>query len=412
MIRFCPECGTEWNGIDRLCTGCGKDLTFYVSEKAGALDEMAENQENAVDPTIPESLAAYKVEKQQNGKFIIVKLKNSSDMTAIVPDCVEAIKADAFRGSDLLQITLPEGLLKIGDRAFADCKDLDTVNFPESLKIIGEEAFAGCIVLDKPIPKNIRVGKDAFRDTIPDKKLQEARRLEESKKAEEAQQAENEKNARIAEEEDGIFLKSCQIEKGMLKKYKGEGGNIRIPNTVKSIQWYAFKDCSGLVSVTVAHTVKTIGCGAFKDCSGLVSAVLPSGVKCIKSRAFKSCGCLTEIAIPNSVKFIEKRVFEDCSGMIGVTIPNSVKGIGCYAFKDCRALTKVTIPNSVKRIEKGAFSDCSNLTEITIPNSVKYIGKGAFFGCISLKTAKVPSHLREKFKSSIDPELKNRIDYI
>ena len=74
--------------------------------------------------------------------------------------------------------------------------------------------------------------------------------------------------------------------------------------------------------------------------------------------AFRNCSGLTSVTIPNSVTTIGDFAFEGCSGLTSVTIPNSVTSIGDYTFSACSGLTSVTIPNSVTSIEEGVFSSC------------------------------------------------------
>ena len=101
----------------------------------------------------------------------------------------------------------------------------------------------------------------------------------------------------------------------------------------------------------------------------------------IGGSAFRDCSGLTSVTIPNSVTSIGGSAFSYCSGLTSVTIPNSVTSIGGGAFYGCSGLTSVTIPNSVTSIDNSAFSDCSGLTSVTIPNSVTYIGEQAFANC-------------------------------
>ena len=61
---------------------------------------------------------------------------------------VTTIGADAFLGRDWLEsISIPEGVTRIEDRAFADCSVLKTLNIPNSLTYAGENVLAGCTAL-------------------------------------------------------------------------------------------------------------------------------------------------------------------------------------------------------------------------------------------------------------------------
>ena len=53
----------------------------------------------------------------------------------------------------------------------------------------------------------------------------------------------------------------------------------------------------------------------------------------IGNQAFKNCSGLTSITIPNSVTSIGGQAFRRCSGLTSVTIPKSVTEIGDGAFR-------------------------------------------------------------------------------
>ena len=123
------------------------------------------------------------------------------------------------------------------------------------------------------------------------------------------------------------------------------------------------------------------------------SVVIPSSVTynsetynvtSIGDYAFRDCSGLTSVTIPNSVTSIGGYAFQNCTGLTSITIPGSVTDTGYEAFNKCTGLTSVTIQNGVTRIGKGSFSDCKGLTSISIPNSVTSIGSWAFSYCQSL----------------------------
>ena len=166
--------------------------------------------------------------------------------------------------------------------------------------------------------------------------------------------------------------------------------SVTIPNSVTSIGEYAFYFCQSLTSITIPNSVTSIGEYAFSNCRGLASITIPNSVTSIGTWAFVYCTSLTSITIPNSVTSIGEYTFSNCQSLTSVTIPNSVTSIGTWAFVYCTSLTSVTIPNSVTSIGGGAFSGCTGLTSITIPNSVTSIGLNAFEGCTSLTSITMP----------------------
>ncbi|MBO4602218.1 MAG: leucine-rich repeat domain-containing protein [Salinivirgaceae bacterium] len=228
--------------------------------------------------------------------------------------------------------------------------------------------------------------------------------------------------------------------------------------TVASIGSYAFKDCSGLTTVTIPNSVTSIGWYAFEECNGLTSLIFAEGSQLTNIGDLAFCGCnnLKSIAIPNSVTsigdyafefcsgltslifaegsqltFIGNLAFYGCSGLTSVTIPNTVTNIGSEPFYDCSGLTVVNvesgntvytsengvlfnkaktnlicypagktettyiIPNTVTSISTSAFYNCSSLTSVTIPDSVTSIGDFAFFGCSGLLSVTISKNVEK-----------------
>ena len=67
--------------------------------------------------------------------------------------------------AELVTVTLPEGLVKIGGGAFARCKKLETVNIPETVTQIQNAAFKDCTNLKiSTLPSGLKtINKEAFR---------------------------------------------------------------------------------------------------------------------------------------------------------------------------------------------------------------------------------------------------------
>ena len=187
------------------------------------------------------------------------------------------------------------------------------------------------------------------------------------------------------------------IENGILKEYKGPGGDVVIPEGVTEIgggYWSgAFSGCTNLTGVSFPKSLKSIGTSAFKHCSSLVSLTLPDGLTKIGESAFYKCGSLSSIALPDSLTSIEPRAFYSCSSLTSVVLPESVVCVRAEVFSGCSSLTKVDLPARLTCIEEDAFSRCSALTSIILPESVSSIGKAAFCGCSSLKSITLPENL-------------------
>ena len=165
---------------------------------------------------------------------------------------------------------------------------------------------------------------------------------------------------------------------------------MTIPNSVTTIEEWAFGNCSGFTGdLTIPNSVTTIGNYAFYYCFGFTGDLtIPNSVTSIGNYAFIGCSGFTgDLTIPNSVTTIGDSAFAYCSGFNGeLTIPNSVTSIGNWVFASCEGFNgELTIPNSVTTIGNYAFYNCSGFNgDLTIPNSVTSIGNSAFYYCYGL----------------------------
>ena len=295
-----------------------------------------------------------------------------------IPNSVTSIGLYAFYGcSGLTSITISGNVKSIGPFAFSKCTGLTSITIPGSVNYISGSAFSGCSSLAR-----IEVSGD---------------------------------NSSYISSSGVLFDKN----KTTIVKYpsKKSGNEFTIPNSVKSIDTYAFDNCTFLTSITIPKSVTSMGASAFQGCTGLKSIAIPNSISSIPSYAFSSCAGLTgvtipvgvtkieanafakctglkNITIPSGVTSLEAYVFSGCTGLKGITIPNSVKSIGSYAFNDCAGLTGITIPGSVTSIDTYAFYNCTGLTGLTIPSSVNSIGNSAFLGCTGLKSVNIPNSVK------------------
>ena len=63
-----------------------------------------------------------------------------------------------------IQMVLPEGLMKLGSRAFEGCSSLQSILVPPMIQVINQETFRECSGLTKVIlPRNLqRINRFAF----------------------------------------------------------------------------------------------------------------------------------------------------------------------------------------------------------------------------------------------------------
>ena len=176
--------------------------------------------------------------------------------------------------------------------------------------------------------------------------------------------------------EDGVLFNKNKTH--IIMCPKGKNGQYIIPDSVTSIDNYAFSDCKNLTSITIPDSVTTIGDSAFSGCSSLQNIDVPAGATSIGDDAFSYCSGLTNITIPDGVTAIGNGTFSDCSGLTNIIIPDNVTTIGRYAFQHCTGLKSLTMSGGISSIGEGAFWDCSQLTSITFSSAAKSIGNALY----------------------------------
>ena len=180
--------------------------------------------------------------------------------------------------------------------------------------------------------------------------------------------------------------------------YREQIKTIVIGDGVVHIGRRAFKDCTGVNSVSFGNSVNTIYYDAFSNCTSLTSVILPPSMREIYDNAFRNTG-LTSVTLNDGLQTIGDCAFYECAGLTSVSIPASVTNIGGYAFHKT-SLTSVSIPASVRVIGGSAFQGCSSLQSVTIfaPELDWYMGP-AFDNNASGRKIYVFSDCVETYKS-------------
>lgn len=196
----------------------------------------------------------------------------------------EKIAAQAYYDEDMESCEIPEGIRRIGEFAYARAS-LKSVRIPDGTEEIEYAAFYHCDNLtDVVIPGSVKkIGVSAFEKT-PWLSGWKA-------------------NAGEA----GEFL---VVGDGILLAYRGKGGVVSIPDSVKTIGPEAFKKMDSVTGVQIPDNVTVIGEGAFESCRNLVSLEGAKGVTKICDRAFAGCPLQTVI-IPASVEELGLRAFDN-----------------------------------------------------------------------------------------------------
>ena len=338
-------------------------------------------------------------------------------------------------------ITLEDGTLGIGDRAFIACENLTSVTLPNSLTTIGDEAFSNCGLTSVTIPSSVvYIGSAAFVNCILT-----------SVTAEMVSPVSIDNNTFTNRTSITLYVPVGSKSAYMAADYWKDFWQIKEPTSnniqfaddlVKSIcveNWdtnadgeLSYKEAAAVTSIPdnvffnkaitsfnefVHFTgITTIPNQTFRLCTSLTNIVLPSNVTSIGQSAFSQCSSLKTIVINEGITSIGKEAFINCTSLESVNIPSTVNTIGDYGignvFYGCTGLESITvspynttyasnnsnaiiykndnylvtgckntiIPETVRSIGEKAFYSIGTLTSIEIPSSVTYICSEAFWG--------------------------------
>ena len=187
----------------------------------------------------------------------------------------------------------------------------------------------------------------------------------------------------------------------------GKTGEYFVPDGTQVIGDMSFWLCSHLTTVVIPQSVTAIGEYAFSE-TGLTAVTIHySKLLTIGKGAFQYCYDLISVFSTNdALQYIGDYAFSECHSLTAFDFPPTVEIIGEGAFEFCHSLDYIEIPASVRQIGDFAFWDCQKLTSVFIPASVEIIGNGAFGDCVAMTDISVSEDNMDY--SSIDGVLFNK----
>ena len=324
-----------------------------------------------------------------------------------------------FMGSTLVTVELPDTVKTVGHSAFRDCTELSHVTFPtrEPLWLMSN-AFYNTALESVSIPANLTyIGEyaltglrrlSAFEIEETNEKYTVIDGLLYSKDGKKLIAAPAGKTGSITLPESLEILGFGAFENSALTKiyfapesniltfgyrcfYNASITDIRLPESVISLDYYAFAMCKNLVKVTIPAETKLKGIyeGVFYGCSALSDIELPNGIVEISDFAFYGCSSLKKLPFEKNsgILGIYDYAFAEC-GLSAIEIPESVIEIGEYAFAGNKMQTLTVSSENARTltIGLGAFSGCNELSEISVPfigasfDDPRYTWFGYIFG--------------------------------
>ena len=218
---------------------------------------------------------------------------NCAELTSIkLPEAINTIGRKAFQSCSKLQtIILPNAITSLQQEVFLGCKSLSSIQIPENVTKIEYASFTGCSSLKSIfIPKNVNsISGSAFSTSS----IQEIR-IDENNSVYDSRENCN----AIIKTSNNTLIFGCST--------------TTIPNSVTTIDDYAFSGCSGLADIVIPEGVRSIKYRAFYNCEKLKKLSIASSVTNIGQEAFYNCVELKEIYSYIQTPFaLDKSVFNN-----------------------------------------------------------------------------------------------------
>lgn len=236
--------------------------------------------------------------------------------------------------STLVRFVFPDGITKIGTRAFSETSLTGALILPNNITHIEGSAFEQCSSLTSlNLPNKIEIIED-------------------------------------------LAFEGCC----------GFMSVLHLPETLKSIGRRAFNGCSGFAGdLVLPENLNHIGAAAFCGCSGFTGDLtIPKGVTTLPfdeqfwGGTFAGCGFDGTLTLHNGITVIDKLTFSECNFSGPLILPEELIKIGEMAFYSTSFSGRLVIPNNVQIIENDAFHSCIFTGTVELPENLLIVSGGAF----------------------------------
>lgn len=333
------------------------------------------------------SFVAVAINENNKSKYIplnysVIYLADESDFTItddgiingysgektsiIVPDTIngtvpKSVSSEAFKGTDIKVIVLPDSITKLNKNAFNQCFELTSIT-AHGVEDVDIFAFYYCTSLTNVDMPNVTVVRRSG--------------FEGCKKLESVNFNEN------VEEFYGSVFKGTGFKYAYFPKVYNFQDTFADTPLVSAdlplLYWAsgAFENCYSLEHL-YAPELEELGDSAFGNCVKLTEFVKEgeydlTKIKVLEANAFAD-SYFKEIELPYVDVFDAgaSGVFQRCHAEY-ISIPN-VKMLKSYTFNECKELKHINMPNyedTDRAVYANVFTDCLSLEELYLPNAI------------------------------------------
>ena len=146
-------------------------------------------------------------------------------------------------------------------------------------------------------------------------------------------------------------------------------------------------DKNGSVTQVSLDNITIIGDSAFYSYNKLEYVVTTSSLKSIEQYAFYNCSSLISITFDeqSNLETIGNYAFSYCSNLKTIKLTPSLTEISSHLFEGCTELKSITIISNIYEIQDYAFFNCYNLDCFLYYGTVQpKVNSSSFLGCKKL----------------------------
>ncbi len=261
----------------------------------------------------------------------------------ILDDRISVLGDEVFENFvSVEEISLPEHLIRIEERAFAGCSSLKKIVIPDEIEHIGERIAENCTSLEeieigscRQTENVVYFGQGWFNGDNNIKKI-----------------TVSEKNKYFFSEDNVLYRTERDDEKNISLVVYPKADlreEFYIPDYVTKVEWEAFKRANHLKKLAMSDSVKYLAGSCFSHMDELLEIQFSANVQSIYDQ-FSYCAKLEKIIAPNKPGF-ELGGWFGCDNINTIILPEKVMKFKVNALNDLAKLKQVVIYNAEIKIE-------------------------------------------------------------